>query len=121
VFASCSRWKRHDPLQTAVPFPDQQSSGLEPDALACGRPAGCKGTSAPRLEGFVPGLAQTPQDRPIEISECRGLDPIGEHAHEQPSREMGNDPAQMVTPLEAELIHVEAGKARDQGIDRFAL
>jgi len=33
----------------------------------------------------------------------------------------GNDPAQMVTPLEAELIDVEAGKARDQGIDRFAL
>ncbi len=29
----------HDPLQTAVPFPDQQSSGLEPDALARGRPA----------------------------------------------------------------------------------
>src|SRR5208337_2832597 len=97
----------HDPLQTAVPFPDQQSSGLEPDALACGRPAGCKGTSAPRLEGFIPGLAQTPQDRPIAISECRGLDPIGEHAHEQPSREMGgNDPAQMVTPLEAELIEL---------------
>ncbi len=28
----------------------------------------------------------------------------------------GSDPAQMVTPLEAELIHIEAGKARDQGI-----
>ena len=32
----------------------------------------------PRLEGFVPRLAQAPQDRPIEISECRGLDPIGQ-------------------------------------------
>src|SRR5271166_6305168 len=53
-----------DPLQTAVPFPDQQSSGLEPDALARRRPAGHKGTSIPRLEAFVPGLAQTPQDRP---------------------------------------------------------
>src|SRR5271157_3306279 len=53
----------HDPLQTAVPFPNQQSSGLEPDALARRRPAGCKGRSAPRLERFVPGLAQTPQDR----------------------------------------------------------
>ncbi len=67
-------------------------------------------------------LAQTPQDRPIEISGCRGLDPIGEHAHEQPSRDMGgSDPAQMVTPLEAELIDVEAGKARDQTVECLAL
>ena len=79
----------HDPLETAVPFADQQSSGLEPDALARCRAAGCKGTSAPRLEGSVPGLAQAPQHRPIEISECRGLDPIGEDAQEQPSRQMG--------------------------------
>ncbi len=108
----------HDSLQPAAPLPDQQSSGLEPDALARCRPAGCKGTGVPRLEGVVP---QTPQDRPIEISECRGLDPIGEHAHQQPSRKMGgSDPAQMVTPLEAEPIHVEAGKARDQGVDRLA-
>ena len=76
------------------------------------------GTSVPRLEGVVP---QTPQDRPIEISECRGLDPIGEHAHQQPSRKMGgSDPAQLVSPLEAKLTQVEAGKARDRGVDRLA-
>ena len=112
----------HDPLQTAVPLPDQQSAGLEPDALACRRPAGRKGTGVHRLEGFVPGLAQTPQYRPIEIPDCRGLDPIGEHTHEQPSRKMGgSDPAQMVSPLKAKLIQVEAGKGRDQSVERFAL
>ncbi len=88
----------------------------------CRRSAGCKGTSVPQLEGFVPVFAQTPQERPIEIPEFRSLDPIGEYAHEQPSRDIGgSDPAQMVTPLEAELIDVEAGKVRDLGIDRFAL
>ena len=94
-------------------------SSNPPDALARCRPAGRKGTGVPRLEGVVP---QTPQDRPIEISQCRGLDPMGEHAHQQPSRKMGgSDPAQLVTPLEAEPIHVEAGKARDQGVEHFAL
>ena len=44
-----------------------RAPGLEPDALARRRPAGRKGTGVPQLEGFVPGLAQTPQDRPIEI------------------------------------------------------
>ena len=29
-------------------------------------------------------LVQTSQNRPVEIPECRGLDPIGEHAQEQP-------------------------------------
>ena len=105
-----------------VPFADQESSGLEPDALSRRWPANCKGTSVPRLKGFVPRLAQAPQDRPIEIPECRGLDPIGEHAHQQPSRKMGgSDPAQMVSPLEAKLIHVEAGKAGDRGVELFAL
>jgi hypothetical protein len=33
----------------------------------------------------------------------------------------GSDPAQMVSPLEAKLIQVEAGKTRDRGIERFAL
>ncbi len=71
---------------------------------------------------YIPAPPMGLAERPIEISECSGLDPIGEYAHEQPSREMGgSDPAQIVTPLEAELIHVEAGKVRDQGIDRFAL
>ena len=107
---------------TAVPFADQQSSGLEHNALARGRPAGRKGTSAPQLEGFLPGLAQTPQDRPIEIPECHGLDPVSEHAHEQPSRKMGgSDPAHMVSPVEAKLIHVEAGKPRGRGVEHFAL
>jgi uncharacterized protein DUF3489 len=42
----------------------------------------------------------------------RSLDPIGEHAHEQPFREMGgSDPAQVVSPLEAKLIRVEVGNA----------
>ena len=114
--------ENHDPLHAAVPFPDQQSSGHEPDALSRRWPAGCKGTSVPRLEGFVPRLAQAPQDRPIEISECRGLDPIGEHAHEKPSGEMGgSDPAQMVSPLQTKLIQVEAGKARDQTVECLAL
>ena len=67
-------------------------------------------------------LAQTPQDRPIEIPECHGLDPVSEHAHEQPSRKMGgSDPAQMVSPVEAKLIHVEAGKPRDRRVEHFAL
>src|SRR5271165_6496879 len=93
-------------------------SSNPPNALARCRPAGRKGTGVPRLEGVV---SQTPQDRPIEISECRGLDPIGEHAHQQPSRKMGgSDPAQLVSPLEAKLIQVEAGKARDRGVDRLA-
>jgi len=34
---------------------------------------------------------------------------------------MARHPAQMVSPLEAKLIHVEAGKARDRGVERFAL
>src|SRR5208337_4847695 len=80
-----------------------QQFDQRPDAaLARRRPAGCKGTSG--LEGCVPVLAQTPQDRRVEIPECRGLDSIGEHAHEQPSRKMGgSDPAQMVPPLEPKL------------------
>ena len=53
--------------------------------------------------------------------ECRGLDPIGEHAQEQPSRKMGrSNPAQVVSPLEAKLIRVEAGKARDRSVEGFA-
>ena len=32
-----------------------------------------------------------------------------------------SDPAQMVSPLEAKLIPVEAGKAGDQGVERFTL
>ena len=85
-------------------------------------PRVAKGRASPELEGFVPGLAQTSQDRPVEIPECRGLDPIGEHAQEQPSRKMGgSNPAQVVSPLEAKLIRVEAGKSRDQGVERFAL
>ena len=105
----------------AVPFADQQSSGFEPDALACRRSAGCKGTSVPQLEGFVPALAQTSQNRPVETPECRGLDPIGEHAQEQPSRKMGgSNPAQVVSPLEAKLIRVEAGKSRDRSVEGFA-
>jgi hypothetical protein len=48
----------------------------------------------PGLEGFAVHLAQAAQDRPIEISERRGLDAIGEHAREEPSRKMGgSDPA----------------------------
>ena len=85
-------------------------------------PRVAKGRASPELESFVPGLAQTPQDRPIEISERRGLDAIGEHAQEQPSREMGgSDSAQMVSPVEAKLIQVEAGKAPDRGVERFVL
>ena len=111
----------HDPLETAVPFADQQSSGFEPDALACRRSAGCKGTSVPQLEGFLPVLVQTSQNRPVEIPECRGLDPIGEHAQEQPSRTKGgSNPAQVVSPLEAKLIRVEAGKSRDRSVEGFA-
>jgi hypothetical protein len=40
----------HDPLDSALPFSDQQSSGLETDALARSRSAGRKGTSALRVE-----------------------------------------------------------------------
>ena len=81
-----------------------------------------KGRAFLELEGFLPGLAQTPQDRPIEIPECHGLDPVSEHAHEQPSRKMGgSDPAHMVSPVEAKLIHIEAGKPRDRGVEHFAL
>ena len=66
-------------------------------------------------------LVQTSQNRPVEIPECRGLDPIGEHAQEQPSRKMGgSNPAQVVSPLEAKLIRVEAGKSRDRSVEGFA-
>src|SRR5271166_3472055 len=107
----------HDPLETAVPFADQQSSGFEPDTLACRRSAGCKGTSVPRLEGFVPVLVQTSQNRPVEIPECRGLDPIGEHAQEQPSRKMGgSNPDQVVSPLEAKLKDIESGRRGDAAV-----
>ena len=54
----------HDPLQTAVPFADQQSSGFEPDALARRRAAGHKKTDDPLTRTLPPGLSQTPQDRP---------------------------------------------------------
>ena len=67
------------------------------------------------LEGFALHLAQMPQDCPIEIPECRGLDAIAEHAREKRSRKMGgSEPAQMVSPLKAKLVGVEAGKARDR-------
>ncbi len=111
----------HDALDAAVPFADEESSRPEPDALARCRSAGRKGTSLSGLEGFALHLAQTPQDRRIEIPECRGLDAIGKHAREEPSWKMGgSDPAQLVSPLEAKLIQVEAGKARDRGVDRLA-
>jgi hypothetical protein len=32
----------------------------------------------------------------------------------------GSDPAQMVSPLEAKLIHIEVGQARDRRVERFA-
>src|ERR1700733_4422067 len=84
----------HDALDTAVPFADDESSRLEPDAPARCRSAGRKGTSFSGLEGFALHLAQAAQGRPIEISECRGLDAISEHAGEEPSRKMGGrDPA----------------------------
>jgi hypothetical protein len=82
----------HDALDTAVPFAHDESSRLEPDALARCRSAG--GRSLSGLEGFALHLAQAAQDRPIEISECRRLDAIGEHGRQEPSRKMGGrDPA----------------------------
>ena len=33
----------------------------------------------------------------------------------------GSDAAHMVSPVEAKLIHVEAGKPRDRGVEHFAL
>ena len=67
---------------------------------------------------FTLHLAQAAQGRPIEISECRGLDAIGEHAREEPSWKMGGgDPAQTIPPLEAKLVCVEAGKTRDRGLE----
>ena len=100
----------------------RQASRLrEPDALTRRRPAGCKGTSVPRRERLVPGLAQTTQDRPIEIPERRGVYPIGEQAHEQPARKMGGSDPAMVSPLEAKLIHVEPRKGCDRSLERFAL
>ena len=84
-------------------------------------PRVAKGRASLELEGFVPVLVQTSQNRPVEIPECRGLDPIGEHAQEQPSRKMGgSNPAQVVSPLEAKLIRVEAGKSRDRSVEGFA-
>ena len=112
----------HDPLQTAVPFADQQRSGFEPDTFGSCWPAVCKRADDPQLERFPSGFSQAPQDRPVEIPERRGLDPIREHAHDEPVRKMGgSDPAQMVSPLEAKLIPVEVGKAGDQGVERFTL
>jgi hypothetical protein len=32
----------------------------------------------------------------------------------------GRDPASMVSPLEAKLVGVEAGKTRDRGLERLA-
>jgi hypothetical protein len=75
----------HDALDTAVPFADEESPGPEPDAFARYRSAGRKGRSLSGLEGFALHLAQATQDRPIEISECRGLNAIGEQARQEPS------------------------------------
>ncbi len=56
-----------------------------------------------------------------ETSVPPGLDPIGEHAQEQPSRKIGgSNPAQVVSPPEAKLIRVEAGKSRDRSVEGFA-
>ena len=84
----------HDALGTAIPFAHDESSRFEPDALARCRSAGRKARRLCGLEGFTLHLAQAAQGRPIEISECRGLDAIGEHAREEPSGKMGGrDPA----------------------------
>ena len=53
----------HDPLETAVPFADQQSSGFEPDALACRRSAGCKGMSKSQSEAVCAWGAQSANGR----------------------------------------------------------
>ena len=49
---------------TAIPFADQQSSGLEHDALARGRSAGCKGDERPsNSKASSPRLASTASGR----------------------------------------------------------
>ena len=95
---------------------------LSPTPLRVIGPRVAKGRASPELERPVAPLAQTTQDRPIEIPERRGLDPVGEYAREQPSRKMsGSDPAQMVSPLEAKPIHVESGKGADRDLELFVL
>ena len=81
----------HPALHPHLPLPGLQLAHV---VLMLGdfwrqRSAGRKGTSLSGLEGFALHLAQTPQDRRIEIPECRGLDAIGEHAREEPSWKMG--------------------------------
>ena len=108
-------------LDTAVPVANEESPRLEPEAFARYWSAGRKGTSFSGLEGFALHLAETPQGRPIEISECRCLEAMGEHAREEPSRKMGgSEPAQMVSPLQTKLVDVEAGKTRDRGLEPLA-
>ena len=68
-------------------------------------------------EGFCsPGIPgpQSAAERRIEAAEGGGLHPVGEQPHQQPARQMGrSSPAQMVAPLQTELIETHPARGAE--------
>ena len=105
----------HDPLEPALPFSHQQGAGLQTDALSrLRRPP------VERSGGIIVLLgAKHPLDRFVETAKGVRLEPIGQHPHQQPAREMGGRlAAQMGAPLAAQPIEIVA---LEIGHDRRAL
>ena len=109
----------HDPLEPALPFTHEQRAGLQTHALSRLRRAAVERSADAIL---FPG-AKDPPDRFVETAEGVGLEPIGQHFHQQPAWEMGGRfAAQVGAPLTAQPIEIEALKIgndrQNGGIER---
>jgi hypothetical protein len=71
----------HDPLELAFPFSHQKSADLQADAVARLRRAAVERNGDATL---FPG-AKDPSDRFVEIAEGVGLEPVGQHFHQEPA------------------------------------
>ena len=109
----------HDPLELAVPFSQEQRAGLQTQALARLRQTAVKRSARAT---FFRG-AKDPSDRFVDIAERVGLEPIGQHFHQQPALEMSRRfAAQVGAPLTAQPNEIESLKIgndqQNRGIER---
>ena len=97
--------------RSSWPFHSRTSSAdLQTHALARLRRAAVERSA----DAVVFSRAKDPSDRFVEIAERLGLEPVGQHFHQQPARKMGRRfAAQMGAPLMAHPIEVEALEVAD--------
>jgi hypothetical protein len=111
--------QHHHPLRRAVPLANQQRSRLQTDAVSRRWIAPREETDVGTVAVAALRLPNHPQQRPVEIPQRRDLHALRENPRQQPARQMGGrGPAQMVAPLQPELIGAEIGESRDEDVER---